>query len=67
MGIVRTLLGKAAMADAASGDVRLELNESDEVHVQTRDWRLDLSPEEFLELADEMTRAASALRRQKDL
>lgn len=67
MGVVRTLLGRAEMRDAESGDVLLELNESGEVHVQTRAWRLELSPEEFLELADEMGRAAAALRRQKDL
>lgn len=66
MGIVQTLLGRATLPSAGSS-VSIEYNESGDVHLQTEAWRLELAPDEFLELAEEMARAAAALRRLKEL
>jgi hypothetical protein len=66
VGIVHALLGRAELKGPLRS-LAIEYNESGDVHLQTEAWRLELVPEEFFELAEEIARAAAELRRMKGL
>jgi len=67
VGIVQTLLGRAELREGPLRTLSIEYNESGDVHLQTDAWRLELVPSEFHELAEEVAKAAAALRSAKGL
>ena len=55
------VLSDMIIPDAVEDTIVIELNNPN-VHVHLKDLRLELEPDEFLKIADSMTRAAKQLR-----